>query len=79
MERKSALVAVKEVITEVCGCEPREETQRIKQDLGIDSLALVAVVVALEEKFGIAFDDGDLDPARLVEVGDLAELVCKSL
>ena len=56
-----------------------EETDRLKEDCGLDSLSLVSVVVALEEAAGVAFDDGDLDPAALRTVRDLVTLAEKYL
>ena len=43
----------------------------------MDSLSLVAVIVGLEEKFGIEFNESDLDPSKIVRVQDLVELVGK--
>lgn len=56
-----------------------EETDRLKEDCGLDSLSLVSVVVALEEAAGVTFDDGDLDPAALRTVRDLITLAEKYL
>ena len=56
-----------------------EETDRLKEDCGLDSLSLVSVVVALEEVAGVTFDDGDLDPATLRTVRDLITLAEKYL
>lgn len=56
-----------------------EETDRLKEDCGLDSLSLVSVVVALEEAAGVTFDDGDLDPATLRTVRDLITLAEKYL
>ena len=49
----------------------------LKSDLGIDSIALVQVLVLLEEAFGMTLDDDDLDPRRLSNVGDLVALAAK--
>lgn len=56
-----------------------EETDRLKENCGLDSLSLVSVVVALEEAAGVTFDDGDLDPAALRTVRDLITLAEKYL
>ena len=68
---------VKEVICDTVGEENVTPDQELKADLGFDSLSLVAVVVALEEKFGIEFNESDLDPSKIIHVGDLIELVEK--
>ena len=54
-----------------------KENARLKEDAGLDSLSFVAVIVGLEDEFGITFDDGDLDPAKLNTLKDLAGLVQK--
>ena len=56
--------------------EPKAE-QRLKEDLGIDSLRLVEVLVALEEEFGVILEEGDLDPEAITKVGDLYALMAK--
>ncbi len=68
---------VKEVICDTVGEENVTPDQELKADLGFDSLSLVAVVVGLEEKFGIEFNESDLDPSKIIHVGDLIELVEK--
>lgn len=45
--------------------------------LGIDSLKSVELIVKLEEHFGIAFDDSDLDPEKLTTVQTVIELINK--
>ena len=49
----------------------------LKQDLGFDSLSLVAVIIGLEDKFGIRFEENDLNPALINTVSDLINLVGK--
>ena len=44
-------------------------------DLGVDSLDTVELVLALEEKFDIAFMDSEYD--KLVTVGDVLAAVAK--
>lgn len=61
------------------GVENAEMTDRIKEDCGLDSLSLVSVIVHLEDDLGNEFDDGDLDPAELLTVGDVVKLTEKYL
>ena len=68
---------VKEVICDTIGEENIMPDQELKADFGLDSLSLVAVVVELEEKFGIEFNESDLDPSKIIHVRDLIELVEK--
>lgn len=68
---------VEEVIIDAVGGDSVTAEQELKTDIGLDSLSLVAVIVGLEEKFGIEFDESDLDPSKIVRVQDLVELVGK--
>jgi acyl carrier protein len=45
--------------------------------IGIDSLAMVELIVSLEDGLDITFDDSDLDPAQLTTVGAIVDLVTK--
>ena len=42
-------------------------TSNIKDDLGADSLALVDLVMALEDEFGLEIPDESLDAVKTVE------------
>ena len=42
--------------------------------IGINSLKAVELIVALEDTFGITFEEGDLDPAKLKTVGSIIAL-----
>ena len=53
---------------------------RLTRDLGLDSLAMVEIVVGVEERFGLStgnFEDLDLDQVRTV--GDLADVIAGRL
>lgn len=60
-----------ELITTAVGVEPRDITDdaRLDEDLGIDSLTLVEIVVAVEDRFGLVIPDDDW--SRFQTVGDL--------
>ena len=45
--------------------------------IGIDSLRKVELIVALEDKFNIQFDDSELDPSHINTVDDVIYLVAK--
>lgn len=72
-----AMKEVEAAIVEAIGCEGITAEQRLKEDIGLDSLSLVSVIVGLEERLGILFDDADLDPGKIVLVKDVADLVEK--
>jgi len=41
----------------------------------LDSMAVLSLITALEEHFGLAFDDDELDGAAFATLGTLADLV----
>jgi acyl carrier protein len=41
----------------------------------LDSMAVVSLLTALEERFGITIDDDDIDGSTFATVGSLAEFV----
>ncbi len=49
----------------------------LADDMGFDSLRMVELIVALEERFNITFKESDLDPDVINTVGDLYTLVDK--
>lgn len=68
---------VNDVLRRHTWCEAPEREQRLKEDLGIDSLRLVEILVALEEDFGVTLEEADLDPDRIQKVGDVYALMTK--
>ena len=63
MERAEAFQVVKEAAVEVLGVDADVVTEdaRFKEDLDADSLDLVELVMALEERFDISVPEEDLD------------------
>ena len=69
------LEKVSEIIVDSLGCDAALVTENadIKEDLGADSLAVVELIMALEDNFGITIEE---DAATtVVTVGDLVKLV----
>ena len=54
-----------------------EMNMRLSDELGIDSLRIVELIVALEEKFNITINETDLEPDLLKTVEDVYLLVNK--
>lgn len=54
---------------------PYRRDIRLHSDLGISSLTMVELILALEEDFEIEFDLDTLDTTRPLTVGYLADLV----
>ena len=59
---------VKEVVVEQLDCDPAEvkEDSRFVEDLGADSLDVVELVMALEEKFDIEIPDEAAEKIKTV-------------
>lgn len=66
-----------DVLSQLSGAENVHEGDYLLTDLGLDSLALVNLMVMLEEAFGIEFSPSDLDPFALSAVEDIVLLVTK--
>jgi acyl carrier protein len=76
MQAKEDVVeAMKEVLASELNVDQEKVTvdARFKEDLDADSLELVEVVMALEEKFGIEIQDDEV--AGLKTVGEAVDLV----
>jgi len=71
---------VKTILTDVLGLGPRgagldAATPLLGNLPEFDSMAVVTLVAALEEHFGIAIDDDDLSASTFATVGSLADFV----
>jgi acyl carrier protein len=66
---------VKEVVVEQLNVNPVEvkEESKFVEDLGADSLDVVELVMALEEKFDIEIPDTDAE--KIVTVGDVIKYI----
>lgn len=56
---------------------PKEQIEEndILKDLGVDSIKMVEIIIALEEDFQINFTETDLNPEKLNTVKDIILLV----
>ena len=69
MAHDDTLAALAEILADVARIDPADVTQRARfDDLGIDSLTVVDVVVAVEDRFGLVIPDDEW--ARFETVGD---------
>lgn len=66
---------VKEVVVEQLNVNPDEVKEEAKfvEDLGADSLDVVELVMALEEKFDLEIPDADAE--KIVNVGDALKYI----
>ena len=71
MPQDTVLAGITQVLGDAVGVDQAEVTPeaRLGNDLGIDSLTMVEVVVAAEDRFGLVIADDDW--SRFVTVGDV--------
>jgi acyl carrier protein len=79
MDRTEIFGAVTQLAVEVLGVEPDAvvDEARFKEDLDADSLDLVELVMALEERFDISVPEDDLE--NVLTVGQAVALVSDKL
>jgi acyl carrier protein len=79
MTREEIIAGLAEILEEVAGVDPADiaEEKSFTEDLDVDSLSMVEVVVAAEEKFGVKIPDDEVQ--NLKTVGDAADFVLKNL
>lgn len=69
---------ISEILMELCFLEREpERDSALAGDLGLDSLKMVELMIALEDAFGVELEESDLDPARLERVEDLYRLMSR--
>ena len=76
--RKEITEGLAEILEEVAGVDPADATEdkNIADDLDVDSLSMVEVVVAAEEKFSVKIPDDDVQ--SLKTVGDAVSYIEKA-
>jgi len=78
MERTQVVEGLAEILEEVAGVSPDDvaESKSFTEDLDVDSLSMVEVVVAAEEKFDVKIPDDEVQ--NLKTVGDAVSYILKS-
>ena len=73
--RDEITAGLAEILEEVAGVNPDDvaENKSFTDDLDVDSLSMVEVVVAAEEKFGVKIPDDELP--KLKTVGDAVSFI----
>ncbi len=66
-----------EIIVELSGQEAVKLADALQMDLGLDSLAMVTLLIEIEEAFGIELDEADMNPFDLETVESVVALVRK--
>jgi acyl carrier protein len=77
-QTEDVLAGLAEILEEVAGVDPSDVTpeKTFIDDLDVDSLSMVEVVVAAEEKFGVKIPDDDVK--TLKTVGDAVSYIQKA-
>jgi acyl carrier protein len=77
MTKDEIVAGLAEILEEVAGVNPDDVSaeKSFTDDLDVDSLSMVEVVVAAEEKFGVKIPDDEVQ--NLKTVGDAADFVLK--
>ncbi len=75
LSQADVLAGLKEIVVEVAGipAESIELDKNFTTDLEVDSLSMVEVVVAAEERFGVKIPDDAVE--GLVTVGDAVNFI----
>lgn len=75
MSQNEILAGLAEILEEVAGVSPAEVTpeKTFIDDLDVDSLSMVEVAMAAEEKFGVKIPDDDLP--KLKTIGDAVNYI----
>ncbi len=73
--REEITAGLAEILEEVAGVSPADvsEEKSFTEDLDVDSLSMVEVVVAAEEKFGVSIPDDEVK--NLKTVGDAVSFI----
>ena len=77
LSQAEVLVGIKEIVEEVAGIPAAsiEMDKNFTDDLDVDSLSMVEVVVAAEERFGVKIPDDQV--SALATVGDAVNFIVK--
>lgn len=75
LARVNVVDRVRSVIAGVSGIPAGQihETERLNEDLSLNSLERIETGMALEEEFGIALSDDEVDNASMSTVGGIAD------
>jgi acyl carrier protein len=77
LSQAEVLAGLKEIVEEVAGIPAAsiEMDKNFTDDLDVDSLSMVEVVVAAEERFGVKIPDDQV--SALLTVGDAVNFIVK--
>lgn len=64
-----------EILKELSSVESIELENKLIEDLALDSLAMVTLLLEIEDSFGMELDESDMNPFDLITVQDIVDLV----
>ena len=75
LSQDAVLAGIKDIVVEVAGIDAGKIAmdKKFTDDLDVDSLSMVEVVVAAEEKFGVKIPDDEV--TKMVTVGDAVNYI----
>ena len=75
LTQNEVLAGIREIVEEVAGVDPAtiEMGKSFTDDLDVDSLSMVEVVVAAEERFGVKIPDDEV--TKMATVGDAVNFI----
>lgn len=66
-----------EILVGFSGEDTIKESNYLQEDLGLDSLAMVTLLVEIEEAFDITLAEADMNPFDLTTVQDVIDMIGK--
>ena len=75
LNQDEVLAGIREIVVEVAGVDGAQVTmdKKFSDDLEVDSLSMVEVVVAAEEKFGVKIPDDEV--TKMATVADAVNFI----
>jgi acyl carrier protein len=75
LNQDEVLAGIRDIVVEVAGVDGAQVTmdKKFSDDLEVDSLSMVEVVVAAEEKFGVKIPDDEV--TKMATVGDAVNFI----
>lgn len=65
------------LLKELSGKEGINKNDKLLDDIGLDSIGMVTLLIAIEDLFSIELDESDMNPYDLSTVSNVVELVAK--
>lgn len=72
-------VLIEKMLSEVDPSEIKDDTPLIELGVGVDSVATLELIVALESEFKISIDEEDINQSLLENIDSIAEYIGKRL